>query len=1591
MSLPFSLLERCRALETNWNNVGASGENLLTLVEAIYKGKQEGALDYDEDDLLAGLCDLFLSWPLQAASVTVSELATHMKRGLQLLYTAYGVEGVTPVATTLTDTKITSLYATWENLGPYGDALRTLCYAINAGPDEEDQVTYTPADMAEALGGMAASMVLNPLSLSFEDFVLIAQTGIDALIEDAGGEVVEPTPPTDLSSQASQPTVPGMVNPGFGEPGGPATGQTQIPMVVTPFTPSPFEVDGSEVVVGGPYTYTLTNSGTLGAAWEVTGVPSWLQMSQTTGTVRGGKAVPVTASLLPAGVAALDTGVYTAVLNFKDLTTNTNNPRLVTLDWTVPTVDPVLSFAPFENYNVTGTQGNAGSFGPLTKTYIVTNIGPVEGDWSVALSPSWLTVAPGSSASGTLAPGASASVRLTFDPAEAAALNEGVLTGSITWTNVDTTDEAVLSFNVEVLEAGIGGDGSISQPTNEAVGLGSSGVIADPAIFSPPGPLPEEDAVVFEGPFYDVYGSMETRPYGRIELDYTKFEGPDCRTITITWVAAQSKWAVVVDGVTVHNGTTAVNNPGFPVIENNKWNESQIKEFIIGFCYRNFRDPSKTFHRINLTWVSGMPTFGGIGVGSSGTISLPQGSSQGTLRNLYHGDGSPVRNLLITAADTEGNRVKVLGFGGSTAGGGYDGVVLRHLEIGPDNDSLAPSSNYGFVTNPIKNYNGFLAIEGCYFKPAPYQAVGANPSANFRSQYWGLRMYTPGGLLVRDCIFGNVGEMRLFGEHCLYLSNCRNFVFIENNTAAPSSRTFCQITNRRGADEGAPDGPNGGSGYGPVVIRGNTTPGTFWPAVSDGFSGGSAFTIAGHLGPVYLDENTIPGTIPTFSTGTWNRRGGGYVFWSGGKGSGVPATQFGGITWNVHQEGDTVFLDDEGFAISLVWVGQNSVDVTVPGSGGWIGGHALTTQSVRDFFLYLGSDQVIEASVEPKLRLDFLEEGIGNAEVLPHIGWDEKIRVTAIESKRIRLFDTYEAEVTAPSITSVAPTAVFDDLIEGLTARRPCGGVLKGTTITELAWSFDNSVYDPMVPALNMSELQEYSTGRWFLAANLMASEWRETNNLPGNTFNVNPNTLTFTDNLAPAALTGTKAARLFFHDKNPSAAPYPFQGQTWILTWEGDPDARLYFDGNVTGGTITPSGRRQGTTVSPNRVSINVGTSNSGISIVLEPPYDDTDPIHSLRFFPLSQEGNLDTVIFIPELLNHLEGVELIRFMNVQQTNNSEVTTTADRRPITACYQGSDSGGGTGDGMTLELMVELCNAIGADMWYCAPHKANDALLEADAAFIAANLDVGLKCYVEYSNEVWNPTFTQRAYCLAQANLLSLTGDDATKVVKFQAKRSAELFAIFEAEFGGLSRLVRVGAVQNTGAYYVETFLDFVHDSPNTLADITDMMAIAPYFGSNVAGDEFYAQSVNWTETQIANKLRHRVANGTDAVDTTPFWTNPIAAQAAATARGVAFGCYEGGQSLVPNGQAFASTGANAAANAAFWARLSNVNRSEAMGEITRAYMRCLKYRGYQVFPIYRGDVDSYGSGQYGSWGIGEYYGHNLPKEVAWREETGLV
>lgn len=398
----------------------------------------------------------------------------------------------------------------------------------------------------------------------------------------------------------------------------------------------------------------------------------------------------------------------------------------------------------------------------------------------------------------------------------------------------------------------------------------------------------------------------------------------------------------------------------------------------------------------------------------------------------------------------------------------------------------------------------------------------------------------------------------------------------------------------------------------------------------------------------------------------------------------------------------------------------------------------------------------------------------------------------------------------------------------------------------------------------------------------------------------------------------------------------------TFTLIFEGDGDIHL---GGAGSGDYSSSGAQR-------TVSFNVTSATSGISLTITR----SNAVNPIRYIRVIMPGHLatyQTQPFYPPLLDRLQGFSVIRFMEWIRTNDQRRLVTWSDRPTTNYVTNAGPMGGA-----YEYAIRLANAVGADSWLTVPHLADDNFIRELARLALAELAPGRKVYIEYSNEVWNGMFEQATYARDTGLALGLHTNSTTAGRRFTAKRSAEIFRIFEEEFDAQSsRVVKVIPAQAGSASVASEILATFQQASvngvpvNPWGVQASVLAIAPYFGNGLA-DQIVTDGVVNTITTAEILQRARETYLPQAL------SRVSANKVVADQYGLPLLSYEGGQHIV-------GTGANQN-NATLTAKLLAANRDPGMYDLYRDYIDGYFANGGTLFVHY-----SFCSvfASYGSWG----------------------
>ena len=320
-----------------------------------------------------------------------------------------------------------------------------------------------------------------------------------------------------------------------------------------------------------------------------------------------------------------------------------------------------------------------------------------------------------------------------------------------------------------------------------------------------------------------------------------------------------------------------------------------------------------------------------------------------------------------------------------------------------------------------------------------------------------------------------------------------------------------------------------------------------------------------------------------------------------------------------------------------------------------------------------------------------------------------------------------------------------------------------------------------------------------------------------------------------------------------------------------------------------------------------------------------------SRRYLPFSDNQN---ILFYPVFAERLRGYSVLRFMDWMGTNNNPVANWSQRTPVTYGTWAKASGA------PLEVMIALCNLIGAHPWFTLPHQVDDAYARSFAQMVKQRLDPALGVYVEHSNEVWNSMFSQHGYLTSRAKA------HGVNLSQYHALRTRSLAAVFKAELGA-ERVVSVLGGQAANPWVAQSGLEHLRGQG------IDAVAIAPYFG------------VSPTPAEAGRFTAMKPDAFIDHVRTAVFTREAAHMRShrkLADKYGLRLLAYEGGQHMA----GVAGAEGNEALNALF----DNFNRDPRIKQLYLDYLAIWKREGGELF-VHFNDVSRYTKS--GRWGALEY------------------
>jgi hypothetical protein len=226
---------------------------------------------------------------------------------------------------------------------------------------------------------------------------------------------------------------------------------------------------------------------------------------------------------------------------------------------------------------------------------------------------------------------------------------------------------------------------------------------------------------------------------------------------------------------------------------------------------------------------------------------------------------------------------------------------------------------------------------------------------------------------------------------------------------------------------------------------------------------------------------------------------------------------------------------------------------------------------------------------------------------------------------------------------------------------------------------------------------------------------------------------------------------------------------------------------------------------------------------------------------------------IFRTSYLNAMSPFSTLRFMDYLGTNNSDngypnFKTWSDRQQLNSPRYTQ--------GAPWEIIIALANYTNRDIWINIPVDADSMYVVELASMMNANLRPEVNIYIEYSNEVWNGSFTQYQFnydavlqSSDDADIRASTPWDDRRRARRVAKQVIKFGKIFESVMGvtvaSRTKIRPVFAWQIGGWLpWYDDVLNWINTTYGPPENFIYGIASAPYFNDGGAASNASPQQV---------------------------------------------------------------------------------------------------------------------------------------------------
>ncbi len=270
-----------------------------------------------------------------------------------------------------------------------------------------------------------------------------------------------------------------------------------------------------------------------------------------------------------------------------------------------------------------------------------------------------------------------------------------------------------------------------------------------------------------------------------------------------------------------------------------------------------------------------------------------------------------------------------------------------------------------------------------------------------------------------------------------------------------------------------------------------------------------------------------------------------------------------------------------------------------------------------------------------------------------------------------------------------------------------------------------------------------------------------------------------------------------------------------------------------------------------PGRDVITFNPNANGIFIEI-PEMNPDNPIRNLSVVHEDDLADFEAgKVYKKEFIDLVKQFDNLRFMDWTRTNHSKVSTWDERGKLEDLTYSNNLGG-----IPLEHLVLLANEAQIDPWFTIPHMATDDFITRYATYVKDNLDPNLTAYFEYSNEIWNASFSQYDWLADYAQ--QIIPGASNQHQQIEAYKSYKMAEIIRQVFNDDSRLNLVISTQKNAPGREQSMLqavDLVQFGITDVASMFDSLGITTYFDTNTN---------DWTKQQFRDLIDNSVDGGVE-------------------------------------------------------------------------------------------------------------------------------